>query len=72
MSRMPKNFKFDQRINYVVFNEGMIVTEDELFLVSSISINIIRGEIIVFIDCPNKEQEYVKKQLKTILILSSI
>lgn len=64
MSRMPKNFKFDQRINYVVFNEGMIITEDELFPVSSISINIIRGEIIVFIDCPNKEQEYVKKQLK--------
>ena len=42
----------------------MIVTEDKLFLVFSISINIIRGEIIVFIDCPNKEQEYVKKQLK--------
>ena len=72
MSRMPKNFKLNERIKYLVFNKGMIATEDELFPVSSISINIIRGEIIVFIDCPNKEQEYVKKQLKTILILSSI
>ena len=65
MSYMPKNFKFEERIQYIVFNEGMIATEDELFPVSSIKINTFRGEIIVFIDCPNKEYEYVKKCLKT-------
>lgn len=65
MSYMPKNFKFEERIQYIVFNEGMIATEDELFPVFSIKINIFRGEIIVFIDCPKKEYEYVKKCLKT-------
>ena len=64
MSCMPKNFKLDERIQYLVFNKGMIATEDELFPVFSIKINTFSGEIIVFIDCPNKEQEYVKKQLK--------
>lgn len=64
MSCMPKNFKLDERIKYLVFNKGMIATEDELFPVFSIKINTFSGEIIVFIDCPNKEQEYVKKQLK--------
>lgn len=64
MSYMPNNFKMDGITKYLVFNEGMIATEDELFPVSSIKINTFSGEIIVFVDCPNKEQEYVKKQLK--------
>lgn len=65
MSYMPNNFKMDGIAKYLVFTEGMIATEDELFPVSSIKINTFRGEIIVFIDCPNKEYEYVKKCLKT-------
>lgn len=64
MSYMPNNFKMDGIAKYLVFTEGMIATEDELFPVSSIKINTFRGEIIVFIDCPNKEYEYVKKCLK--------
>ena len=64
MSYMSNNFKIDGTVKYLVFNKGMVATEDELFPVSSIKINILRGEIIVFIDCPNKEQEYVKKKLK--------
>ena len=65
MSYMPNNFKMDGIAKYLVFTEGMIATEDELFPVFSIKINTFRGEIIVFIDCPNKEYEYVKKCLKT-------
>ena len=64
MSYMPNNFKMDGIAKYLVFNEGMIAAEDELFPVSSIKINTFRGEIILFIDCPNKEYEYVKKKLK--------
>lgn len=64
MSYKAKNFNLNGGIKYLVFNTGMLVTENDLFPVSSIRINTQKGELSCFIDCIDEDKDYVKEELK--------
>lgn len=59
-----KNFKMDSGIKRVEFAHGFIVTENDLFRVSSFSYTVnTNNEVSFYVDCYPEDRNYIKSEL---------